>query len=384
MENQGQNLQPAQQSQPAQPAQTTRRKITDIESLLRTVAHNRASDLHLVSRSEPQIRIDGTLRPLELGVLTGQDIEDICYTMITDAQKSELENNKELDFAIELPNIGRFRGNYYYTMNGDLAAAFRIIPTHIPSLDDLNAPNIFKEIVKREKGLILVTGPIGSGKSTTLAAMLNEINVHERKHIITVEDPVEFVHSNKKALFSHRNVGSDTFSFARALKAALREDPDIILVGEMRDRETISTAITAAETGHLVFGTLHTNSAIQTINRIIDSFEGGEQLQVRNMLSVSLTAVISQSLLPKLGGGRIAIHEILINNNAVANLVRENKVHQIYSQMQLNQQVTGMSTQTQAMMKAIQNRYISKEMAMRYSTAQQELGNILGISLNGN
>jgi len=384
MENQGQNLQPAQQSQPAQPAQTTRRKITDIESLLRTVAHNRASDLHLVSRSEPQIRIDGTLRPLELGVLTGQDIEDICYTMITDAQKSELENNKELDFAIELPNIGRFRGNYYYTMNGDLAAAFRIIPTHIPSLDDLNAPNIFKEIVKREKGLILVTGPTGSGKSTTLAAMLNEINVHERKHIITVEDPVEFVHSNKKALFSHRNVGSDTFSFARALKAALREDPDIILVGEMRDRETISTAITAAETGHLVFGTLHTNSAIQTINRIIDSFEGGEQLQVRNMLSVSLTAVISQSLLPKLGGGRIAIHEILINNNAVANLVRENKVHQIYSQMQLNQQVTGMSTQTQAMMKAIQNRYISKEMAMRYSTAQQELGNILGISLNGN
>ena len=384
MESQGQNLQPAQQSQPAQPAQTTRRKITDIESLLRTVAHNRASDLHLVSRSEPQIRIDGTLRPLELGVLTGQDVEDICYTMITDAQKSELENNKGLDFAIELPNIGRFRGNYYYTMNGDLAAAFRIIPTHIPSLDDLNAPNIFKEIVKREKGLILVTGPTGSGKSTTLAAMLNEINVHERKHIITVEDPVEFVHSNKKALFSHRNVGSDTFSFARALKAALREDPDIILVGEMRDRETISTAITAAETGHLVFGTLHTNSAIQTINRIIDSFEGGEQLQVRNMLSVSLTAVISQSLLPKLGGGRIAIHEILINNNAVANLVRENKVHQIYSQMQLNQQVTGMSTQTQAMMKAIQNRYISKEMAMRYSTAQQELGNILGISLNGN
>ena len=384
MENQGQNLQPAQQSQPAQPTQTTRRKITDIESLLRTVAYNRASDLHLVSRSEPQIRIDGTLRPLELGVLTGQDIEDICYTMITDAQKSELENNKELDFAIELPNIGRFRGNYYYTMNGDLAAAFRIIPTHIPSLDDLNAPNIFKEIVKREKGLILVTGPTGSGKSTTLAAMLNEINVHERKHIITVEDPVEFVHSNKKALFSHRNVGSDTFSFARALKAALREDPDIILVGEMRDRETISTAITAAETGHLVIGTLHTNSAIQTINRIIDSFEGGEQLQVRNMLSVSLTAVISQSLLPKLGGGRIAIHEILINNNAVANLVRENKVHQIYSQMQLNQQVTGMSTQTQAMMKAIQNRYISKEMAMRYSTAQQELENILGISLNGN
>lgn len=351
----------------------------DIESLLKTVVHNGASDLHLVSRSEPQIRIDGTLRPLELGVLSGQDIESICYTMITDAQKSELETNKELDFAIELPNIGRFRGNYYYTMNGDLAAAFRIIPTEIPSLDDLRAPAIFKEIVKREKGLILVTGPTGSGKSTTLAAMLNEINLHERKHIITIEDPVEFVHTNKKSLFSHRNIGTDTFSYARALKFSLREDPDIILVGEMRDRETISTAITAAETGHLVFATLHTNSAIQTINRIIDSFEGGEQLQVRNMLSVSLTAVISQSLLPKINEGRIAIHEILINNNAVANLIRENKVHQIYSQMQLNQQVTGMSTQTQALIRAIQNRQITKDMAMRYSTAQQELGNLIGM-----
>lgn len=355
-----------------------------LETLLKTVVHNKASDLHLVSKSEPQIRIDGTLRPLELGVLSGHDIQDICYALITDTQKSELEENKELDFAIELPGVGRFRGNYYYTSNGDLAAAFRIIPTDIPSLDDLRAPGVFKEVVKREKGMILVTGPTGSGKSTTLAAMLNEINLSHRKHILTIEDPVEFVHTNKKALFSQRNVGTDTHSYAKALKSALREDPDIILVGELRDRETISTAITAAETGHLVFGTLHTNSAIQTINRIIDSFEGGEQLQVRNMLSVSLTAVISQSLLPKLGGGRIAIHEILINNNAVANLVRENKVHQIYSQMQLNQQVTGMSTQTQAMVKAIQNRYISKEMAMRYSTAQQELGNILGISLNGN
>ena len=237
-----------------------------LETLLKTVVHNKASDLHLVARSEPQIRIDGTLRPLELGVLKGHDIQDICYALITDVQKSDLEENRELDFAIELPGVGRFRGNYYYTMNGDLAAAFRIIPTDIPSLDDLRAPAIFKEVVKREKGLILVTGPTGSGKSTTLAAMLNEINLNERKHIITVEDPVEFVHTNKKGLFSHRNVGVDTKSYAKALKSALREDPDIILVGELRDRETISTAITAAETGHLVFGTLHTNSAIQTIN----------------------------------------------------------------------------------------------------------------------
>ncbi|MFL1706819.1 MULTISPECIES: type IV pilus twitching motility protein PilT [unclassified Campylobacter] len=352
---------------------------TNLETFLKTVVYNKASDLHLVARSAPQIRIDGTLRPLEMGVLTGHDIQDICYALITDAQKSELEEKKELDFAIELPNIGRFRGNYYYTMNGDLAAAFRIIPTEIPSLDDLRAPSIFKEIVKREKGMILVTGPTGSGKSTTLAAMLNEINLNERKHIITIEDPVEFVHENKKSLFSHRNIGTDTHSYAQALKYSLREDPDIILVGEMRDRETISIAITAAETGHLVFATLHTNSAIQTINRIIDSFEGGEQIQVRNMLSVSLTAVISQSLMPKNGGGRIAVHEILINNPAIANLIRENKVHQIYSQMQLNQQMTGMTTQTQALTKAVRSGQITKDMAMRYSTSQQELAGVIGM-----
>lgn len=359
-------------------AEETKKVSIDIETMLRTVVKYKASDLHLVGRSEPQVRIDGVLRPLNVGVLTGHDIEDICYALITDGQKSELEENKELDFAIELPSIGRFRGNYYYTMNGQLAAAFRIIPTSIPSLDDLKAPDIFKKIVKREKGMILVTGPTGSGKSTTLAAMLNEINATERKHIITIEDPVEFVHKNQKSLFSHRNIGTDTQSFARALKFSLREDPDIILVGEMRDKETISTAITAAETGHLVFGTLHTNSAMQTINRIIDSFDGTEQTQVRNMLSVSLSAVISQSLLPKRGGGRYAIHEILINNNAVANLIRENKVHQIYSQMQLNQQETGMSTQTQAMVKAIRGGLITKENAIRYSTNTQELINVVG------
>lgn len=359
-------------------AEEIQRVKTDIETLLRTVVKYKASDLHLVGRSEPQVRIDGVLHPLNIGVLTGHDIEDICYALITDGQKSDLEENKELDFAIELPSIGRFRGNYYYTMNGSLAAAFRIIPTEIPSLDDLKCPDIFKQIVKREKGMILVTGPTGSGKSTTLAAMLNEINETERKHIITIEDPVEFVHQNKKGLFSHRNVGTDTFSYAKALKFSLREDPDIILVGEMRDQETISTAITAAETGHLVFATLHTNSAIQTINRIIDSFDGGEQLQVRNMLSVSLTAVVSQSLLPKRGGGRLAVHEILINNPAIGNLIRENKVHQIYSQMQLNQQSTGMVTQTQALVKALRSNLIAKETALAYSTNLQELIGVIG------
>ena len=352
----------------------------DIRALLKTISEYKASDLHLVSRSEPQIRIDGKLTPLDLPKLTGQTIESMCYSLITDKQKKELEENKELDFAIELPSIGRFRANYYYTMNGEVAAAFRTIPMSIPSIDELKLPKIFKDIVKKEKGLILVTGPTGSGKSTTLAAMLNEINITEEKHIITIEDPVEFIHQNKKSLFSHRNVGVDTYSFANGLKFSLREDPDIILVGEMRDRETISTAITAAETGHLVFATLHTNSAVQTVNRIVDSFEGGEQIQVRNMLSTSLTAIISQSLLPKLGGGRVAILEILLTNSAISNLIRENKIHQIYSQMQLNQMKSGMRTQTQSMVEAIRNNLIDKNTAMRFSTQPQELANLIGIS----
>ncbi len=352
----------------------------DIRALLKTITDYKASDLHLVSRSEPQIRIDGKLTPLDLPKLTGQTIEAMCYTLITDKQKKELEERKELDFAIEFPNIGRFRANYYYTMNGEVAAAFRTIPTKIPSIDELKLPEIFKDIVKKEKGLILVTGPTGSGKSTTLAAMLNEINLKEAKHIITIEDPVEFIHQNKKSLFSHRNVGVDTFSFANGLKFSLREDPDIILVGEMRDRETISTAITAAETGHLVFATLHTNSAVQTVNRIVDSFEGGEQIQVRNMLSTSLTAIISQSLLPKVGGGRLAILEILLTNSAISNLIRENKIHQIYSQMQLNQMKSGMRTQTQSMVWAIKNNLIDKDTAMRFSTQPQELANLIGVT----
>ena len=344
----------------------------NIKKLLQSVVSHGASDLHLISRSEPQIRLDGALKPVNLPVLTGDDIEEMCYSLITEKQKQHFEENDELDFALLLPGIGRFRANFYRTL-GDTAAAFRTIPIEIPSLDDLGAPEVYKKLIKREKGLILVTGPTGSGKSTTLAAMLNEINIHEQKHVVTVEDPVEFIHTNKKCVFSHRGVGEDTSSFATALKYAMRQDPDIILIGEMRDKETIEAALTAAETGHLVFGTLHTSSAPGTINRIIDVFTGDEQPQIRAMISTSLVAVVAQALLPKLQGGRVAVSEILVTNHAISNLIREDKVHQIYSQMQLGQEGTGMQTQTQVMLKYVREGAISRENAIQYSNKPDEM-----------
>jgi len=344
----------------------------NIKKLLQSVVSHGASDLHLVSRSEPQIRMSGALKPVNLPVMDGDDIEEMCYSLLTEKQKQEFEEHNELDFALEIPGMGRFRGNYYKTM-GDIAAAFRVIPVQIPSLDDLNAPPIYKELIKREKGLILVTGPTGSGKSTTLAALLNEINLTEHKHILTAEDPVEFIHQNKKAVFSHRNVGADTASFAAAMKYALRQDPDIILIGEMRDKVTIEAGLTAAETGHLVFGTLHTSSAPGTINRIIDVFSGDEQPQIRAMIATSLVAVISQMLLPKLGGGRVAASEILTTNHAISNLIREDKVHQLYSQMQLGQGTSGMQTQTQSIMKFYKDGKISKDVAIQYANKPDEI-----------
>jgi len=271
--------------------------VFDIKKLLQSVVTHDASDLHLVSRTEPKIRIDGILKTVNLPKLSGETIKEMCYTLIDEKQKKYFETHGELDFAIYLPNIGRFRINYYRTL-GETAASFRVIPLEVPSLEDLKSPKIYKELLQREKGLILVTGPTGSGKSTTLASMLNEINLTKSKHIITIEDPVEFIHQHKKCIFSQRNIGEDTDSFATALKYAMRQDPDIILIGEMRDKETIEATLTAAETGHLVFATLHTASAPETINRIIDSFKGEEQSQIRAMLSTSLVAIIAQALYP--------------------------------------------------------------------------------------
>lgn len=352
--------------------QQTEKKAIDIKKLLKSVLAFKSSDLHLVVGSEPQIRIDKELRPLNLPVLDAKDIESMAYSLLEDKQKKVFEEYNELDFSFELSGIGRFRANYYKTIYG-IGCAFRMIPIEIPTLDEYGNPPIFKELIKREKGLILVTGPTGSGKSTTLASMLHEINLTERKHILTVEDPVEFVHTNIKSLFSQRDVGTSTQSFAAALKYALRQDPDIILIGEMRDAETIGAALTAAETGHLVFGTLHTNSAPSTINRIIDVFTGEEQAQIRAQLASSLVAVVSQSLIPKIGGGKVATQEILITNPAISNLVREDKVHQIYSQMQLNQAETGMTTQTQQMLELLQKKKITKENALKNSNKPEEL-----------
>ncbi len=349
-----------------------------LEQLLKNVKQYNASDLHLNVNAEPMLRLDGALTPLNLPKLKNEDIIELCYSVLTEKQKAELEEDLELDFSFEIPGVARFRANYYYERE-NLAAAYRIIPPRPLTLDELNAPAIFKQLVKREKGLILVTGPTGSGKSTTLAAMLNEINEFYRKHIITIEDPIEFVHPHKKSLFSQREVGRDTKSFLNALRASLREDPDVILIGEMRDKETIGAAITAAETGHLVFATLHTNSADQTINRIVNVFPAEEQDQIRTQLSMALNAVISQVLIPKIGGGRIAAHEIMLNTPAIANLIRENKIPQIYSQMQLNQGVTGMQTMNQILASLVNRHIIEKEKAMAYSTKPEELRKLIGL-----
>ncbi|MEO1937363.1 MAG: type IV pilus twitching motility protein PilT [Sulfurimonas sp.] len=356
--------------------QEQNKKKLDIKKLLKSVLAFESSDLHLVVGSEPQIRIDKELRPLNLPVLDAQEVEEMAYSLIEDKQKKVFEEENELDFSFELQGIGRFRANYYRTIHG-IGCAFRMIPIDVPTLDEYGNPPIFKELVKKEKGLILVTGPTGSGKSTTLASMLHEINLTERRHIITIEDPVEFVHKNIKSLFSQRDVGSNTKSFATALKYSLRQDPDIILIGEMRDAETIAAALTAAETGHLVFATLHTNSAPSTINRIIDVFNGDEQPQIRAQLASSLVAVISQTLIPRLGGGKVATQEILITNPAIQNQIREDKVHQIYSQMQLNQQETHMTTQTQQLLELLEKNLISKENAIKNSNRPEELIKIL-------
>ena len=315
----------------------------DISELLAFVVKNKASDLHLSSGLPPMIRVHGDIRRINLPAMEHKDVHAMVYDIMNDGQRKFYEENLECDFSFAIPNLARFRVNAFVQQRG-AGAVFRTIPTKVLTLEDLRAPKIFQDISDQPRGLVLVTGPTGSGKSTTLAAMINYINENEFGHVLTVEDPIEFVHESKKCLINQREVGPHTLSFANALRSALREDPDVILVGEMRDLETIRLAMTAAETGHLVFGTLHTSSAAKTVDRIIDVFPAEEKEMVRAMLSESLRAVISQTLLKtKDGSGRVAAHEIMIGTPAIRNLIRENKVAQMYSAIQTGQ-TFGMQT----------------------------------------
>ena len=302
----------------------------DIGELLAFGVKNGASDLHLSAGLPPMIRVDGDVRRINVPSLDHKTVHDLVYDIMNDKQRKDYEEFLETDFSFEVPGLARFRVNAFNHNRGS-GAVFRTIPSEILTLDDLNAPEIFREIADTPRGVVLVTGPTGSGKSTTLAAMVNHKNETEYGHILTVEDPIEFVHTSKKCLINQREVHRDTLGFNEALRSALREDPDVILVGEMRDLETIRLALSAAETGHLVFGTLHTSSAAKTIDRVVDVFPAAEKDMIRAMLSESLKAVISQTLLKKIGGGRVAAHEIMIGTPAIRNLIRENKIAQMYS-----------------------------------------------------
>ena len=343
----------------------------DIAELLAFSVKNTASDLHLSAGLPPMLRVHGDMRRINLPAMDHKDVHSLVYDIMSDAQRKVFEENLEVDFSFEIPNLARFRVNAFNQDRG-AAAVFRTIPSRVLTLEDLAAPKIFSELAMKPRGLVLVTGPTGSGKSTTLAAMVNHANENIMGHILTVEDPIEFVHESKKCLINQRELGEQTLSFANALRSALREDPDIILIGEMRDLETIRLALTAAETGHLVFGTLHTSSAAKTIDRIVDVFPAAEKDMTRSMLSESLVAVISQSLIKrKDGSGRIAAHEIMIGNSAIRNLIRENKIAQMYSVIQtsLGQ---GMQTLDQCLEELVRRNLINNAEA-RLSARQPEM-----------
>jgi len=335
----------------------------DIAELLAFAVKNKASDLHLSSALPPMIRVDGDLRRLNLPALDNQQLTELLYSTMSDHQRRDFEANLEVDFSYAVPGLARFRVNCFHHDRG-VGGAFRTIPVAVWTLDDIGAPSSFKDIINVPRGLVLVTGPTGSGKTTTLAAMIDHINNNIAGHILTIEDPIEFVHTSRKCLINQREVHRDTHGFNQALRSALREDPDIILVGEMRDIETIRLALTAAETGHLVFATLHTSSAAKTIDRIIDVFPAGEKSMVRSMLSESLRAVVAQTLMKRIGGGRIAAHEIMLATPAIRNLIREDKVAQMFSAIQTGQNV-GMHTLDQYLEGLVSRGIVARNEAMR-------------------
>src|SRR5581483_7268666 len=358
-----------------------------LSELLHKLSEVGGSDLHITSRTPPLVRVPGKIRPLDgYRPLTSGETKQLAYSVLTDAQKHRFEENLELDFSFGVKGLSRFRANVF-NQRGAVGAVFRAIPYEIKTFDELGLPSVLHELCKKPRGLVLVTGPTGSGKSTTLAAVIDKINKERHEHILTIEDPIEFLHNHKNCIVNQREVNADTHGFAQALRTALRQDPDVVLVGEMRDLETIESALRIAETGHLTFATLHTNSAVSTINRIIDVFPSMQQAQVRAQLSLTLEGILCQSLLPRADGhGRALAMEILVPNSAIRNLIREDKVHQIYSMMQTGQDIHGMQTFNQSLATLFHKRIISKETALQRSSNVNELRDLIdrGAGINGN
>jgi twitching motility protein PilT len=343
-----------------------------VDKLLKVMVENGASDLHITAGVPPMIRIDGKLVPVKHPPLNPSDTKELCYSVLTDMQKHRFEENWELDFSFGMENLGRFRGNIF-TQRGAVAGAFRLLPFKLKSYQELGLPPMLADLARKPRGLIVITGPTGSGKTTTLASVVDQVNNERHEHIVTIEDPIEYVFEHKNCIVNQREIGSDTKSFANALRSVLREDPDVVLIGEMRDLETIKIALTLSETGHLTLATLHTNTAVQTINRIIDVFPPHEQSQVRAQLSFVLEGILCQTLIPRIGGGRVLAVEVLVPNPAIRNLIREDKVHQIYSQQQIGQEKWKMQTLNQSLTDLYIRKLISYEDAMGKSQEQEEI-----------
>ena len=351
--------------------------MANLHQLLKAMLEKGASDLHVTTGTSPQLRVDGSLMPLNMPSLSPQETKQTCYSILTDAQKHRFEAQNELDLSFGVKGLARFRANIF-VQRGAIAGVFRIIPYEIKNIDELGVPPVISRIGERPSGLVLLTGPTGSGKSTTLASLIDSINTKTHRHIITIEDPIEYLHPHKGCVVNQREVGADTKSFEAALRYILRQDPDVVLIGEMRDLETIQAALTVSETGHLCFATLHTNSAVQTINRVIDVFPSHQQSQVRMQLSFVLEGVVSQTLLPRANSpGRVMAVEVMVPNPAIRNLIREDKVHQIYSQMQIGQEKFGMQTMNQSLAELYLKRLITYEDAMVRSSDQVELEGII-------
>ncbi len=359
--------------------------MPNLHQLLKAMIEKGASDLHITTGSPPQLRIDGRLVPLKTPPLTPVETRQLCYSVLTDAQKHRFEEDDELDLSFGVKGLSRFRANIFL-QRGAVAGAFRTIPFKILSFQELGLPSVVADLAKRPRGLVLVTGPTGSGKSTTLASIIDKINSERHEHIITIEDPIEYLHPHKNCLVNQREVGADTQSFKRALKYILRQDPDVVLVGEMRDLETIEAALVISETGHLTFATLHTNTAVQSINRVLDVFPPYQQPQVRAQLSFVLQGILSQQLIPKANGqGRVLAVEVMVPNPAIRNLIREDKVHQIYSQMQVGQSKFGMQTMNQSLHALYSKKLITLDEAIGRSSDVDELRNMLqeGVGTHG-